>query len=947
MADQIIRKIAQLVAADPTGRVPVANLGSGTPSAGEYLDGGGAWTALPAGGGGGAVSSVAGRTGAVVIATADVGGLGTALAAKAADASVVHLAGAEAISGVKDFTANVGLGTGAPAYGLHLVAAGGVRVQGLPAPAAPTVTPAGTPGSTAYSYYVVARDRNGNPTYPSPAGTTATGNAALSGANYNAVSWAAVPGAATYDLLRGGTGASVATGLAGTSFSDVGGATAAYAPAARDLTADLTLDGGLVLNPPASWGQALSIVPAGAANSEPVWRFLYGSTLAFGIRSGGSAQFASGLAVNGSADFQVGTPSNPYGFQRATGPKYAAGDTGASGMHAFTGGADASAYVAVVYAGTNNAATKGLVVRGVAGQSANLAEFQTSAGTAAAGFGPAGDLFLSTTSGAPSDAPPAGTVRLDPSTYKLWGYSGSAWGSPSAGSGTVTTASVVTANGFGGTVANPTTAPAITITCGVTGLLKGNGTGVSAATAGTDYLAPSGVGSGLTALNPAAISAGTAGISITGNAATATTAAALGGSIAESQVTGLVSDLAAKAQALAPTPIKTGAYTAAAGDLVLVDTTGGPVTITLPTTPADRAQVAVKMVAQAGANAVTVAAGGSAVFNLAGGSATATVALLRQSEVFQYQAAGALWHPLAGDLPLSQLDARYLTPSGSGASLTGLNASALATGTVGTARLGSGTASGTTYLRGDGTWATPSGGGGGSPGGSSGQVQYDNAGAFGGASQLSISSSGNPVVAQATSPASPADGELFYGSQKALTGRFGGLSRTLVGTIYTQTAEVTVGNTATETSLLNATGAVGSSTIPANSLAVGNTIRIKMAGAAGAAGARLTWKVLLGSTVLATNGTSGSYLSWTGTGAWTLEFTLTCRAIGASGSVRGAGTITYVTLAGGAQLDALPMAAAAALDTTAAQAIDLHVAWASVAAGNTITLTNFTVEILP
>lgn len=60
----------------------------------------------------------------------------------------------------------------------------------------------------------------------------------------------------------------------------------------------------------------------------------------------------------------------------------------------------------------------------------------------------------------------------------------------SAGTGTVSTVSVATANGFAGSVANPTTTPAITVQTTVTGLLKGNGTAVSAALAGTDYGVP-------------------------------------------------------------------------------------------------------------------------------------------------------------------------------------------------------------------------------------------------------------------------------------------------------------------------------------------------------------------------------------------------------------------------------------------------------------------------
>ncbi|MFA4917492.1 MAG: hypothetical protein WC560_12600, partial [Syntrophales bacterium] len=56
-----------------------------------------------------------------------------------------------------------------------------------------------------------------------------------------------------------------------------------------------------------------------------------------------------------------------------------------------------------------------------------------------------------------------------------------------AGTGTVTSVSVVSANGFAGTVATATTTPAITLTTSITGLLKGNGTAMSAATSGTDY----------------------------------------------------------------------------------------------------------------------------------------------------------------------------------------------------------------------------------------------------------------------------------------------------------------------------------------------------------------------------------------------------------------------------------------------------------------------------
>ena len=58
------------------------------------------------------------------------------------------------------------------------------------------------------------------------------------------------------------------------------------------------------------------------------------------------------------------------------------------------------------------------------------------------------------------------------------------------GSGTVTSVSVATANGLAGSVATSTTTPAITLSTTVSGILKGNGASISAATANTDYQSP-------------------------------------------------------------------------------------------------------------------------------------------------------------------------------------------------------------------------------------------------------------------------------------------------------------------------------------------------------------------------------------------------------------------------------------------------------------------------
>lgn len=74
-------------------------------------------------------------------------------------------------------------------------------------------------------------------------------------------------------------------------------------------------------------------------------------------------------------------------------------------------------------------------------------------------------------------------TKIDGGNYDTY------WATPATGggAGTVSNFSVVALNGFSGSVTNPTTTPALTITTSITGMLKGNGTALLAAVANTDY----------------------------------------------------------------------------------------------------------------------------------------------------------------------------------------------------------------------------------------------------------------------------------------------------------------------------------------------------------------------------------------------------------------------------------------------------------------------------
>jgi hypothetical protein len=96
----------------------------------------------------------------------------------------------------------------------------------LATPAAPAVSNQGAAGGTAYSYRIAARSASGSTVAGAP-GTTATGNATLTGVNFNRLTWAAIVGAVTYDVYgrTGGGAEQLLANTAALTYDDTGAVT--------------------------------------------------------------------------------------------------------------------------------------------------------------------------------------------------------------------------------------------------------------------------------------------------------------------------------------------------------------------------------------------------------------------------------------------------------------------------------------------------------------------------------------------------------------------------------------------------------------------------------------------------------------------------------------------------------------------------------------------------
>ena len=178
------------------------------------------------------------------------------------------------------------------------------------------------------------------------------------------------------------------------------------------------------------------------------------------------------------------------------------------------------------------------------------------------------------------------------------------------------------------------------------------------------------------------------------------------------------------------------------------------------------------------------------------------------------------------------------------------------------------------------------------------------------------------------------------------------LEEILSGVIFTQTANQTVVNTVTETTLIG-TG-VGTVTLPANFLksafgTAGRTIRITARGIYGTdlVAPTLNIRVKLGSTTVVSTGVITTAANLTNK-FWEATAYITCRTSGATGTVMGNGAFLHDDALANNTLSIWGMTntGTTTINTTEAQAIDVTAEWGTADADNTITCQILTLEVL-
>jgi hypothetical protein len=238
------------------------------------------------------------------------------------------------------------------------------------------------------------------------------------------------------------------------------------------------------------------------------------------------------------------------------------------------------------------------------------------------------------------------------------------------GTGTVTSVSVVSANGFAGTVANPTTTPALTLTTSISGVLYGNGTALAAATisaplaysagtlsitqassstngflSSTDWNTFNNKGSG-TVTSVAALTLGTTGTDLSSTVANSTTTPVITLNVPTASATnrGALSSTDWSTfnnkQPVSAPVTKTADFTVAATEVWLINNkSGSTCTVTLPTPSTNSGRVLYFQNYQVQA----LVSASSNVVPLAGGAATTSILLASSGDSATLVSDGTNW----------------------------------------------------------------------------------------------------------------------------------------------------------------------------------------------------------------------------------------------------------------------------------------------------------------
>ena len=184
------------------------------------------------------------------------------------------------------------------------------------------------------------------------------------------------------------------------------------------------------------------------------------------------------------------------------------------------------------------------------------------------------------------------------------------------------------------------------------------------------------------------------------------------------------------------------------------------------------------------------------------------------------------------------------------------------------------------------------------------------------------------TVLQTDSIAPPSDNLVVDG------GIYSGIRPVCTGG-YAQIAEVTVTNTIVETTMINATGALGTLTLPANIMRVGSTSVLRCSGLidTGNTNEVITFRLFSGATQILKIVQTG--LNMDAASAFSIELISTVKTVGVTGSITTTGTFT----AGNTSLQAVlrVRTQTTVIDTTVANTLNITAEWGAAKITNVIT----------